>query len=160
MRLTTAAPAIRHLNQARYTTVNAYAQDGYLYATLQAGAKARLRQLPLPAGYHFEMAGEQENKANSFAGFGTTVLLTVFAFVLVLVLEFGSVKSVLIVLPVIPLGGIGGVLALYLSGNTFSFTALIGFIALVGIEIKNSILLVDYTNQLRAQGAPLKEERR
>jgi len=157
VRLTTAAPAIRHLNQARYTTVNAYAQDGYLYATLQAGAEARLQKMTFPAGYHFEMAGEQENKADSFAGFGTTVLLTVFAFVLVLVLEFGSVKSVLIVLSVIPLGGIGGVLALYLSGNTFSFTALIGFIALVGIEIKNSILLVEYTNQLRAQGVPLRE---
>lgn len=157
VRLSTAAPAIRHLNQARYTTVNAYAQNGYLYATLQAGAEARLQKMKFPAGYHFEMAGEQENKADSFAGFGTTVLLTVFAFVLVLVLEFGSVKSVLIVLSVIPLGGIGGVLALYLSGNTFSFTALIGFIALVGIEIKNSILLVDYTNQLRAQGVPLKE---
>ena len=157
VRFQTAAPAIRHLHQARYTTVNAYAQDGYLYATLQAGAEARLQKMHFPAGYHFEMAGEQENKADSFAGFGTTVLLTVFAFVLVLVLEFGSVKSVLIVLSVIPLGGIGGVLALYLSGNTFSFTALIGFIALVGIEIKNSILLVDYTNQLRAQGVPLKE---
>ncbi|MBC8082542.1 MAG: efflux RND transporter permease subunit [Hymenobacter sp.] len=157
LRFETAAPAIRHLNQARYTTVNAYAQDGYLYATLQAGAEARLKQMKFPAGYHFEMAGEQENKADSFAGFGTTVLLTVFAFVLVLVLEFGSVKSVGIVLSVIPLGGIGGVLALYLSGNTFSFTALIGFIALIGIEIKNSILLVDYTNQLREQGVPLEQ---
>jgi multidrug efflux pump subunit AcrB len=103
------------------------------------------------------MAGEQENKDNSFAGFGTTVLLTVFAFVLVLVLEFGSVRSVLIVLSVIPLGAIGGVLALYFSGNTFSFTSLIGFIALVGIEIKNSILLVDYTNQLREEGVPLRQ---
>ena len=68
--------------------------------------------MTFPAGYHFEMAGEQENKDESFAGFGTTVLLTVFAFVLVLVLEFGSVKSVGIVLSVIPLGAIGGVLAL------------------------------------------------
>lgn len=155
LRFQTAAPAIRHLNRARYTTVNAFAQDGYLYADLQAAAEARLKKMTFPAGYHFEMAGEQENKDESFAGFGTTVLLTVFAFVLVLVLEFGSVKSVGIVLSVIPLGAIGGVLALYFTGNTFSFTSLIGFIALVGIEIKNSILLVDYTNQLREQGVPL-----
>jgi multidrug efflux pump subunit AcrB len=44
-----------------------------------------------------------------------------------------------------------------LSGNSLSFTAAIGFIALVGIEIKNSILLVDFTNQLRSQGVPLLE---
>jgi multidrug efflux pump subunit AcrB len=50
---------------------------------------------------------------------------------------------------------VGGVVALWRTGNTLSVTALIGFVALVGIEIKTSILLVDFTNQLRAQGVPL-----
>jgi multidrug efflux pump subunit AcrB len=53
---------------------------------------------------------------------------------------------------VIPLGVIGGMAALYLTGNTLSFTAMIGFVALMGIEVKNSILLVDFTNQLREEG--------
>jgi predicted RND superfamily exporter protein len=48
-------------------------------------------------------------------------------------------------------------LALYLSGYTLSFTAMIGFVALMGIEVKNSILLVDFTNQLRREGLPLDE---
>jgi multidrug efflux pump subunit AcrB len=51
----------------------------------------------------------------------------------------------------------GGILALLLTGNTISFTATIGFVALIGIEIKTSILLVDFTNQLRARGVPLGE---
>ncbi|MGI4870866.1 MAG: efflux RND transporter permease subunit [Janthinobacterium lividum] len=157
VRLQTAAPAIRHLDQARYTTVNAFAQDGYLYATLQKAAVKRLDKLKFPAGYYYKMAGEQENKDDALAGFGTTILLSSFAFVLVLVLEFGSLKSTLIVLSVVPLGAVGGVLALYLAGYPFSFTAIIGFVALIGIEIKNSILLVDYTNQLRAQGLPLQQ---
>ena len=56
---------------------------------------------------------------------------------------------------VIPLGVIGAILALLLTGNTFSFVAVVGLIALVGIEVKNSILLVDFTNQLRAEGYAL-----
>jgi multidrug efflux pump subunit AcrB len=84
-------------------------------------------------------------------------MLTVFAFVAALVLEFGSLKSTLIVLSVIPLGAIGGIWALWLNHLVFSFTAMVGFIALVGIEIKNSILLVDYTNQLREEGMALDE---
>ena len=49
----------------------------------------------------------------------------------------------------------GGLIALYLGGESLSYTSVIGFIALIGIEIKNSILLVDFTNQLREQGVPL-----
>jgi len=61
------------------------------------------------------------------------------------------------VLTVVPLGVFGGLLMLLFSGNDISFVASIGFVALVGIEIKNSILLVDFTNQLREQGMPLDE---
>lgn len=56
---------------------------------------------------------------------------------------------------VIPLGVIGGILMLLLAGQPLSFVAIIGFIALVGIEVRNSILLVDFTNQLRATGVSL-----
>jgi multidrug efflux pump subunit AcrB len=56
---------------------------------------------------------------------------------------------------VVPLGALGGFLALLATGNDISFTASVGFVALIGIEIKNSILLVDFTNQLRAQGMAL-----
>jgi multidrug efflux pump subunit AcrB len=61
------------------------------------------------------------------------------------------------VLSVIPLGIIGAILILLLFGQTLSFTATIGLIALAGIEVKNSILLVDFTNQLRQEGASLDE---
>ena len=74
-----------------------------------------------------------------------------------LVLKFGSIKSTLIMLPVIPLGTVGGVVLLHLAGYPFSLTAIIGFVVLIGFEIKNPILLVDYTNYLRAQGKELNE---
>ena len=58
---------------------------------------------------------------------------------------------------VIPLGVVGGIVALLLSGYTLSLTGMIGFVAIVGIEIKTSILLVDFTDQLRVEGVPLDE---
>jgi multidrug efflux pump subunit AcrB len=75
----------------------------------------------------------------------------------VLILEFGTFKSTLIVLSVIPLGIVGALLALYFTGNSMSFVATIGMIALAGIEVKNTILLVDFTNQLRSEGMPMEE---
>ena len=88
---------------------------------------------------------------------GSAALVALFGIFAVLILEFRSFKASLIVASVIPLGILGGILGLWVSGYTLSFTAMIGMIALVGIEIKNSILLVDFTNQLRAQGTPLRE---
>ena len=83
--------------------------------------------------------------------------LAVFGVLAVLVLEFGSFRSMLIVAGVVPLGVMGGLLALLFTNNPVGFTSMIGFIALIGIEIKNSILLVDFTNLLRRQGKPLME---
>jgi multidrug efflux pump subunit AcrB len=81
----------------------------------------------------------------------------VFGILAILVLEFKTFRGMLIVSSVIPLGVIGGLVALWLTGYTLSFTAVIGFVALIGIEIKNSILLVDFTNQLREGGMALRE---
>ncbi|WP_233245071.1 efflux RND transporter permease subunit, partial [Caulobacter sp. HMWF009] len=73
----------------------------------------------------------------------------------VLVLEFQKFKTALVVAGIIPFGVFGAVAALALTGNSLSFTATIGLIALIGIEIKNSILLVDFTEQLRKDGMGL-----
>jgi multidrug efflux pump subunit AcrB len=69
--------------------------------------------------------------------------------------QFKTFKSTLIVLSVIPLGIVGAILALFITGNSLSFIATVGIIALAGIEVKNTILLVDFTNQLREKGMSL-----
>ena len=103
------------------------------------------------------MGGEVESRKESFGGFEKVIIVTIFLFIAVLILEFGTFKSTLIVLSVIPLGIVGAVIALLLTGNSLSFVAIVGLIALAGIEVKNTILLVDFTNQLREQGKPLEE---
>jgi multidrug efflux pump subunit AcrB len=110
----------------------------------------------MPKGYYYKLSGEAESEGDAFGGgFLTVIILTVFLFIAVLILQFKTFKGILIVLSVIPLGVIGGVTMLWLSGNPMSFIAIIGFIGLAGIEVKNSILLVDFTNQLREEGTEL-----
>jgi multidrug efflux pump subunit AcrB len=151
-----ASPAtINHFNKERSVTVTSDVLTGYNTDRVTRAVLARLAELKLPAGYRIAAAGEIESRQESFGGLGSAIIVAAFGVLAVLVLEFRTFKSTLIVASVIPLGIIGGVLALYLSGNTLSFTATIGFVALLGIEVKNSILLVDFTNQLRAKGVPV-----
>lgn len=148
---------IRHYDKDRFVTITAFTKTGYLLDDVYNEVIAKLDQQKLPEGFHYQAAGELESRQQSFGGLGTIILITVFGFFGVLILEFGTLKSTVIVLSVIPLGVIGAIAALLLSGNPFSFIAIIGLIALIGIEVKNSILLVDLTNQLREDGMPLEE---
>jgi multidrug efflux pump subunit AcrB len=148
---------IRHYDKARFATVTSFVKSGYLYENVTNEVIKKLDKFRFPQGYYYQAAGEVENKQESFGGLGTIIMITVFGFIAVLVLEFGNFKSTLIVLSVIPLGVIGAVTMLFLTGNPLSFVAVIGLIALAGIEVKNSILLVDFTHQLRERGVALNE---
>lgn len=157
LKLETSALSINHQNKVRTISVNSFVQKGYLNDKVIKDVEAQMKKMKLPEGYHFEMGGEVESRNQSFGGFGSIILVTLFMFIAVLVLEFKTFKSTLIVLSVIPLGIVGAVLALMVTGNSLSFVATIGIVALAGIEVKNTILLVDFTNQLRAEGKPLNE---
>ena len=146
---------IRHYDKDRYVAVTGFVKTGYLVDNIYQDVLKNLDVMQFPTGFRYQAAGELESREQSFGGLGTIILITVFGFMAVLILEFGTIKSTLIVLSVIPLGIIGAIAALLLTGNPFSFVAIIGLIALIGIEVKNSILLVDFTNQLRQQGMPL-----
>jgi multidrug efflux pump subunit AcrB len=154
-RFRTAASQIKRYNRERAVTVTAHPATGYATDDLTRQVLVKLDALAWPPGYRYIAAGEVEARSESFSGLGVAMLVAVFGILAVLVLEFGSFRSMLIVFGVVPLGITGGLVALFLTGYTLSFTSLIGMIALVGIEIKNSILLVDFTNQLREKGKAL-----
>lgn len=157
LRLESSPSNINHINKSRTVSVNSFVQKGYQNDRVIQDVIKKMDQMKLPAGYHYEMGGEVETTQESFGGFGTIILITVFLFIAVLILEFKTFKSTLIVLSVIPLGIVGAVLALLVTGNTLSFVATVGIVALAGIEVKNTILLVDFTNQLRREGMELNE---
>jgi len=149
---------IKHLDKKRFVMVKAFTDKGTLARDINKTFLEKAKQIQWPEGYEFQIAGEAEGEKDAFGGgFMTVVIATVFLFIMVLILEFKTLKSTLIVLSVIPLGIIGGVMMLWLTGNPMSFVAIIGFIGLAGVEVKNSILLVDFTNQLRQEGKSLDE---
>jgi multidrug efflux pump subunit AcrB len=149
---------ISHHNRERSVSVTAdVALPGAAGQRVIDAALAEVDRTPLPQGYHWEAGGLVESQKETFSGVGPAVIIAMFGVLAILVLEFKSFRATLIVGAVIPLGAMGGLLALFLAGQALSFTASIGFVALIGMEVKNSLLLVDFTNQLRNQGMPLEE---
>ena len=151
----TSPTTINHYDKDRFTVITAFVKNGYNTGKLTDGILKELNKMQFPKGAYYVAAGDVEASQESFGGLGTIILITVFGILGILILEFKTFKGTLIVLSVVPLGIIGAVLMLWITGNTLSFVAVIGLIALIGIEVKNSILLVDYTDQLRRNGMSL-----
>ncbi len=155
LKLESSPLSINHQEKKRVVSVKSFVQKGVLNDKVINDVIAKMDKYKFKPGYSYEMGGEVESRNNSFGGFATIIIVTVFLFIAILVLEFRTFKSTLIVLSVIPLGIVGAAVALWLSGNSLSFVAIIGLIALAGIEVKNTILLVEFTNKLRSQGKNL-----
>jgi multidrug efflux pump subunit AcrB len=148
---------IQRFNRQRAVVVDAQVLDGYNTGELTRAVLKQLDAMAWPRGYGYSVGGEAESSEDAFGGIGVAIIVALFGIFAILVLEFGNYRSTLIVLTVVPLGVVGGLLMLLATGNDISFTASVGLVALIGIEIKNSILLVDFTNQLRERGVPLDE---
>jgi multidrug efflux pump subunit AcrB len=157
MRFSSAPTEIHRYNRERAVIINAEVLNGFNTDRVTQAVLTRLNQMGWPRGYSYVPGGELESRAESFGGLEVASLVALLGVIAILVLEFGSFKSTLIVLTVVPFGIAGGIMMLAITGNTISFTAMVGFIALIGIETKNSILLVDFTNRLRSEGLPLDE---
>lgn len=149
--------SIERYDQRRTITVTAQVASGFSTPGVTKEALARIEALELPPGIDFALGGEAEAAARDFGNFQTTILVILFAMTAVLILEFGDLRTAGIVLCIIPLGLFGGLTGLFISGSPLSFMAIVGMIALLGIEMKNSILLVDFAQKELARGTPLAE---
>lgn len=157
LEMETAPAVIQRYNRERSVTVTAFVAEGYNTDQITADVVKALGELDWPTGLRWTLGGEAESRAESFGGIGAAIVIAAAGILAILVLEFGNFRGTLVVASVIPLGFVGGLVGLWLTGNSLSFMAAIGFVALIGMEIKNSILLVDFTNQLRSEGVPLDE---
>jgi len=154
----TAPTAINHFNKSRFSKVSAMTKEGYLANDLLVDIIPKLDKLKMPKGYYYKLSGEKESEGDALGGnFLAVIILSTFLFIAVLLLQFKTFKGIIIVLSIIPLGVLGGVLFLIASGNPMSLVSIIGFIGLSGIQVKNSLLLVDFTNQLRQEGKSIDE---
>jgi multidrug efflux pump subunit AcrB len=146
---------VHHRSLERMASVTADVERGISVDRVSKRIMKKLEDYPWPKGYRFEMGGEIESREEAFGGMGKAILAAMLGVFAILVLQFKSYLQPLIIFSALPLAVIGSILALFITGSTFSFSAFIGLTSLVGIVVKNSILLVDYTNQLRAEGMAL-----
>jgi HAE1 family hydrophobic/amphiphilic exporter-1 len=115
-------------------------------------AQALLDSFAYPTGTSARLAGNAEAQAESFQNLGLALLLGVVFIYMVLASQFASFVQPILIMLAMPLAIIGAVLALFITGRTLDLTAFIGFIMLMGLVVKNSILLVDFANRERARG--------
>ena len=121
-------------------------------------AKAKVDQaVKLPTGYRIAWGGQFENQQRAAERLTLVIPLSLGVIFLVLFSTFGSVRQALLVLSNIPFALVGGIFALWLTGEYLSVPASVGFIALLGIAVLNGVVLVSYFNQLYAEGLSLVE---
>lgn len=146
---------ITHYNLERNVNITADVLSDVSVDKVTKSIIAKLDNYNWPKGYRYYVGGELESREESFSGLSRAVLIAVIGIFGVLVLQFRSFSQPLIVFSAIPLALIGSIVALLITGYSFSFTAFIGLTSLVGIVVNNSIILVDYTNKLRNEGMAL-----
>jgi multidrug efflux pump subunit AcrB len=152
LNMETSIARFQHYDLERMARITADVLPGFTAEKVTNNIIAQLENYDFPEGVHYSIGGEQENRKEAFGGMAKTVLLAVFGIFAVLVLQFRSFVQPLIVFAAIPFALVGAFIALFISGYTFSFTAFIGLTSLVGIVVNNSIILVDYANQMRLDG--------
>jgi multidrug efflux pump subunit AcrB len=148
---------ITRYNLSRTALITADLEKGTNLDEIMEPVIQKLNQYPFPNGYTYRISGELESRDEAFGGMKIAMIIALISIFAVLVLQFKSFSQPLIIFAAIPLALIGSIWALFITGNTFSFTALIGLLSLIGIVINNSIILVDYTNKLRDSGKSIIE---
>ena len=143
--------------QRRYITVSADVADGYNVTKVTTAAQAAIAEVDLPQGITASFQGENEAIMDAIEQLLLMLLLGIVLVYLVMVAQFQSLRSPLIVMFTIPLAFTGGFLALLLAGIEVSVVSLVGFVMLVGVIVNNGIVLVDYINQLRLEGMGRRE---
>ena len=127
--------------------------DGFVQ---EAGA-AIDAQLDLPPGYWVEWGGAFENQQRALAKLSLIVPITIFFIFVLLYTAFNSIKFAALILANVPFATIGGLLALFVTGQYLSVPSAIGFIAVFGVAMLNGIVLVSFLNEQREKGLSVRE---
>lgn len=144
--------SVSRTEQNRYIAVSASIADGYNVGLVSRKLEQNLADYEVPEGYSLVMEGENEMIVDAMQQLMLMLLLAVIFMYLIMVAQFQSLKSPFIIMFTIPLAFTGGFLGLFLGNCEVSVVAVIGFVMLAGIIVNNGIVIVDYMNQLIAQG--------
>jgi cobalt-zinc-cadmium resistance protein CzcA len=141
----------------RMVVVQSNVRDRDLVGFVEEAKAAVATQIQMPEGYSLSWGGQFENQQRAAARLAVVVPIALGMIFLLLFTTFGSVRQAALVLTNIPFALIGGVFALWISGQYMSVPASVGFIALLGIAVLNGVVMVSYFNQLHEEGMGINE---
>ena len=149
-------PTITRKNRQRYLSVNVTPYNTSL-GELAADIQQVMDQMDLPQGVTYVLAGDYEDQQDSFADMGALLLLIIMLVYVVMASQFESFSKPAIIMLAVPFAFSGVILALWLTGSSLDLIGSLGCIMLVGIVVKNGIVLVDYINLMRDRGYALND---
>ncbi|MGB1719599.1 MAG: efflux RND transporter permease subunit, partial [Candidatus Latescibacterota bacterium] len=148
---------IRRIDQERVAVISANIQGRDL-GSVVADIESRLADMAMPEGFGLSMGGQNEEMVRSFDSMKFAISLAIFLVYLVMASQFESLLHPFVIMFTIPLGLVGSISALLITGETINVVVLIGLIMLAGIVVNNAIVLIDYVNQLRRESGMKKLE--
>jgi len=137
-----------------HVTANMSGRD---LGSIASETEDKISMMKIPEGFSVLLKGARLEQKEAFRTLLFALILAILLIYMVLASQFASLLHPFLIMFSVPLGFIGVIWALFLTGNTLSVISFIGIIMMVGIVVSNAILLVDYTNRLRQEGIELKE---
>jgi cobalt-zinc-cadmium resistance protein CzcA len=151
------ASEIYREENSRYIAIKYSVRGRDLGSTVEEAMDKVNHQISLPHGYRLDWAGEYASQKSSSKRLMTVIPLTLLLIFFILYTMFKSVKWALLILANVAMAPLGGMLALLITGTHFSVSSGVGFLALFGVSVQTGVIMLEYINQLRAQGRPVEE---
>ncbi len=149
-------PSIQHKQKERLVTVSA-SPDKVPLGTLAENIKAAIADIPVPQEVMVNVGGTYEDQQESFMDLAMLMVVSLILVFIVMASQFESFTMPFVIMFSIPFAFTGVILALFLTGTTLSLVAGLGAVLLIGIVVKNGIVLIDFTNLMRDRGYELYE---
>jgi cobalt-zinc-cadmium resistance protein CzcA len=148
---------LEHEQGSRFALVQAFVSGRDIVGYVEDAQAKIAAEVPMPQGYRIVWGGQFENQQRAAARLSIVLPIALALIFALLYATFGAVRPSVLILLMIPFAMVGGILALWASGEYLSVPASVGFIALLGIAVLNGLVMVSYIRQLREQGMALAE---
>jgi cobalt-zinc-cadmium resistance protein CzcA len=151
------ASTIYREGNSRYIAIKYSVRGRDLGSTVRQAIEQVGQKVQFPEGYHLDWTGEYESQQRANRRLAFIVPITLLLMSFILYSAFGSWKWVGLILAVVALSPLGGFLSLLITGTHFSVSSGLGFLALIGVSVEIGVIMVEYINQLRTRGLPVRE---
>jgi cobalt-zinc-cadmium resistance protein CzcA len=142
---------------SRYIAIKYSVRGRDLGSTVEEAISKVHEKVQLPQGYYLDWAGEYESQKRANQRLAIVIPITILILLLILHTAFSSFKWAALILMTLAVAPIGGLLALWATGTHFSVSSGIGFLALFGVSVEIGVIMLEYINQLRARGLPVRD---